>query len=196
MPVTAAPRAAIASARMPPPQPTSSTRLPASKARPSIQSSRRGLISCSGRNSPCGSHQRDASWLNFSSSAGSAFIAALSQKKAPPKRGFSVVRNGYFVFAEPELLDDELLDDASDDEPLALVPPEVELELAPADEGEAPVEAVDSRLPSSAASTRRSGCRQAISFWFLLLSAPSLLHSLPVIGSLLPLPSTWRRLES
>src|SRR5690349_19953831 len=88
MPVTRAPRPAIASARMPPPQPTSSTRLPASGARSSIQSRRSGLISCSGRNSPCGSHQREASWLNFSSSAGSAFIVPFTRKKAPPKRGF------------------------------------------------------------------------------------------------------------
>src|SRR4051812_24104417 len=185
----------MASARMPPPQPTSSTRLPASGARSSIQSSRSGLISCSGRNSPCGSHQREASWLDFSSSAGSAFITALSQKKAPPKRGFLVARDTYFVLADPELLEDELLE-ASDDDPLALVPLEVELELEPAEDGEEPVEAVDSRLPSSSASTRRSGCRQAISFWFLLLSRPRLLHWLPVTGSLLPLPSTSRRLES
>ena len=101
----------------------------------------------------------------------------------------------YFVFADPELLEDELLE-ASDDAPLALVPLEVKLELAPAEDGEVPVEAVDSRLPSSSASTRRSGCRQAISFWFLLLSRQRLLHSLPVMGSLLPLPSASRRLES
>src|SRR4051812_44485887 len=88
MPATVAPRRAMASARMPPPHPTSSTRLPASAAWRSIQSRRKGLMSCSGRNSPCGSHQRCASWLNFSSSAGSAFTRSLSQKKAPPKRGF------------------------------------------------------------------------------------------------------------
>src|SRR3954465_5458255 len=88
MPATVAPRRAMASARMPPPHPTSSTRLPASAAWRSIQSRRKGLMSCSGRNSPCGSHQRCASWLNFSSSAGSAFTPRLSQKKTPPKRGF------------------------------------------------------------------------------------------------------------
>src|SRR3954466_1672437 len=88
MPVTSAPRRAIASARMPPPQPTSSTFLPARPARSSIHCRRSGLISCSGRNSPCGSHQREASALNFSSSAGSTFIREpFSQKKAPPKRG-------------------------------------------------------------------------------------------------------------
>src|SRR5438270_5011873 len=59
---------------MPPPQPTSSTRLPASSTPASIQSRRSGLISCSGRNSPCGSHQRCASFENFSSSCGSAFM--------------------------------------------------------------------------------------------------------------------------
>src|SRR4051812_15164590 len=96
MPVTRAPRAAIASARMPPPQPTSSTFRPSSRARLSIHSRRSGLISCSGRNSPWGSHQREASWLNFSSSAGSTFIggrscAIHSPKKKPRRSGASSV---------------------------------------------------------------------------------------------------------
>ena len=52
MPVTCAPRAAIASVRMPPPQPTSSDALAREAAGdPSIQPRRSGLISCSGRNS-------------------------------------------------------------------------------------------------------------------------------------------------
>src|SRR5690349_7569831 len=89
MPVTRAPRPAIASARMPPPQPTSSTRLPASAARSSIQPRRSGLMSCSGRNSPCGSHQRCASSLNFSSSAGSAFIRTIVPKKSPAYAGLA-----------------------------------------------------------------------------------------------------------
>src|SRR6185436_20415579 len=90
MPVTRAPRRAMLSARMPPPQPTSSTSLPASGAWPSIHSRRSGLISCSGRNSPAGSHQRAARRLNFSSSAGSAFtMAALSQNKKPRTSGVS-----------------------------------------------------------------------------------------------------------
>src|SRR5438132_8998497 len=89
MPVTSAPRPAIASARMPPPQPTSSTRLPPRLARSSIQSRRSGLMSCSGRNSPCGSHQRWASWLNFSSSAGSTFIQSIVPKKSPAEAGLA-----------------------------------------------------------------------------------------------------------
>ncbi len=71
MPVTVAPLRAMASARMPPPQPTSSTRRPCSGARPSIQPSRSGLISCRGRNSLSRSHQRWASSENLASSAGS-----------------------------------------------------------------------------------------------------------------------------
>ena len=73
MPVTVRAARAIASARMPPPQPTSRTRLPARPpATRSIQSRRSGLISCSGRNSLSGSHQRCASAQNLASSAGSA----------------------------------------------------------------------------------------------------------------------------
>src|SRR5437763_2856831 len=97
MPVTSAPRPAIASARMPPPQPTSSTRLPARRARSSIQSRRSGLMSCSGRNSPCGSHQRWASWLNFSNSAGSAFIESIVPKKSPAEAGLACGREKLFV---------------------------------------------------------------------------------------------------
>src|SRR3954467_13754411 len=91
MPVTRAPRRAMLSVRMPPPQPTSSTSLPASGAWLPIHSRRSGLMSCSGRNSPSGSHQRAARRLNFSSSAGSAltFTQAFSQTKTPPQRGFS-----------------------------------------------------------------------------------------------------------
>src|SRR5882672_4941255 len=74
MPVTRAPRCAIASARMPPPQPTSSTLFPLRPRCASIHSRRSGLISCNGLNSPCGSHQRCASELNLASSAGSAFM--------------------------------------------------------------------------------------------------------------------------
>src|SRR5262245_42400139 len=73
MPMTRAPRSAMASASIPPPQPTSSTRLSLSAARRSMWFSRNGLISCSGLNSARGSHQRCASSLNFSSSRGSAF---------------------------------------------------------------------------------------------------------------------------
>src|SRR3954467_9558997 len=179
MPVTRAPRAAIASARMPPPQPTSSTFFPARLARSSIQPRRSGLISCSGRNSPSGSHQREASWLNFSSSAGSTFIrGSLSQKKAPPKRGLFRRRRRYWL----ELEDEE--------------PPFVPLDPALPEPELAPVLAVLSRLPRSAASTRRSGCRHEISFWFLLLSAPRRWHWLPVTGSASPRPSTSRRLRS
>ena len=72
MPVTTAPSRAMASDRMPPPHPTSSTSLPAMPpAICSIQSSRSGLISWSGRNSLAGSHQRCAVSENFASSAGS-----------------------------------------------------------------------------------------------------------------------------
>jgi len=80
--------------------------------------------------------------------------------------------------------------------PLAL--PEVEpvVPVVPA----APVAGVEpavcSRLPRSSASTRRSGCKQAMSFWFLLLSGPMRLHWSPVTGSLSPLPATCRRLLS
>src|SRR5205814_4437269 len=92
-----------------------------------------------------------------------------------------------FVLAEPGLLeDDPALPGLKFCGPL----------VAPAPAGAVAEPAVVSRLPRSAASTRRSGCRQAISFWFLLFSGPSLLHSLPVIGSLLPLPSTCRWLRS
>ena len=45
-------------------------------------------MSCSGRNSPSGSHQRWASWLNFSSSAGSAFTMPIVPKKNPAGAGF------------------------------------------------------------------------------------------------------------
>jgi hypothetical protein len=56
---------AIESERMPPPQPTSTTRLPSSAARPSIQSRRSGLMSCSGRKSPSLSHHWCARSLNL-----------------------------------------------------------------------------------------------------------------------------------
>src|SRR5690606_7196611 len=72
MPSTSAPRPAIDSARMPPPQPMSTTRRPRKGASRSIQASLSGLIWCSGLNSDSGSHQREASAENLASSAGSA----------------------------------------------------------------------------------------------------------------------------
>ena len=72
MPVTCAPWRAMASDKMPPPQPTSKALAPAMGANLAIQSKRRGLIWCSGRNSLSGSHQRWAKSENFASSAGSA----------------------------------------------------------------------------------------------------------------------------
>src|SRR5690606_15599355 len=72
MPVTWAPATAMLSARIPPPQPTSSTSSPSREPTFSwIQPSRNGLITCRGLNSLSGSHQRDARALNFSSSDGS-----------------------------------------------------------------------------------------------------------------------------
>src|SRR5258708_37353400 len=87
MPVTRAPRCAIASAKIPPPQPTSSTFFPRRPRCASIHPRRSGLISCNGLNSPCGSHQRCASWLNLASSAGSAFMQRFSQIKSPARAG-------------------------------------------------------------------------------------------------------------
>src|SRR5690606_41382457 len=52
-------------------QPISSTRLPDSSLRCLMYSSRSGLISCSGRKSPVGSHHLEASESNFAISAGS-----------------------------------------------------------------------------------------------------------------------------
>ncbi len=78
MPVTDAPRCAIASASTPPPQPTSRTRRPASGASRSIHSSRTGLMSCRGRIGPCVSHQRAARSANLRSSDGSAFVCMSS----------------------------------------------------------------------------------------------------------------------
>src|SRR5690554_3101253 len=77
MPVTRAPRWAMASARMPPPQPTSSTSLPARLALSSIQLVRNGLISCSGLNSLSRSHQRLASASNLATSARSTLSVIL-----------------------------------------------------------------------------------------------------------------------
>src|SRR5262245_1431923 len=92
MPVTRAPLRAMLSLRIPPPQPTSRTSRPASGAWLSIHPRRSGLMSCSGRNSPSGSHQRAARRLNLSSSAGSAFtIWAFSQTKNPAAAGFLVI---------------------------------------------------------------------------------------------------------
>ena len=116
IPVTFAPFLTIDSVRIPPPQPISSTFLPLSWVRAWIHSSRSGLISCRGRNSDVGSHQRWASSLNFWISSGSAFIrgiitgislarrtpgrkfpppsphprrrTASGRKKTPPQRGF------------------------------------------------------------------------------------------------------------
>src|SRR5436309_15572537 len=94
MPVTRAPRCAIASARMPPPQPTSSTFFPLRPRCASIHPRRSGLISCSGLNSPCGSHQRCASELNLASSAGSAFMQRFSQIKSPAGAGLAGAGEG------------------------------------------------------------------------------------------------------
>src|SRR5438046_7528697 len=94
MPVTRAPRCAIASARMPPPQSTSSTFLPLRPRCASIHPRRSGLISCSGLNSPCGSHQRCASELNLASSAGSAFMQRFSQIKSPAGAGLAGAGEG------------------------------------------------------------------------------------------------------
>ena len=71
IPRTRAPWRAMASASMPPPQPTSRTRAPASEARSSMKASRSGLSSCSGRNSPAGSHQRCARASNLAISPAS-----------------------------------------------------------------------------------------------------------------------------
>src|SRR5678815_2058785 len=100
MPRTSAPRRAIESARMPPPQPTSTTRLPLRAASESIQSRRSGLISCSGRKSLSLSHHRCARSLNLASSCGSALIIVemvergrSRQRKSPAERGFSDQRS-------------------------------------------------------------------------------------------------------
>lgn len=65
-------------------------------------------------------------------------------------------------------------------EPLVPVEPALpelgEVLLEPVSAGAVLLLAVFSRLPWSSASTRRSGCRQAISFWFLLLSLPMRSH--------------------
>src|SRR5262245_43537362 len=90
---------------MPPPQPTSSTCFPARLAWRSIQSRRSGLISCSGRNSPCGSHQRWASLPNFSSSAGSAFMGSILKTKSPAGAGLFVAEKDRLVLARADDLD-------------------------------------------------------------------------------------------
>ncbi len=77
MPVTVAPLRAMESDRMPPPQPTSSTRFDDRSAKPSIHSRRSGLIWCRGRNSLSGSHHRWANSENLANSAGSAFTDSL-----------------------------------------------------------------------------------------------------------------------
>src|SRR5690625_4376488 len=71
MPVTCAPFPASASERMPPPQPMSTTSAPASVTCRSTKLVRAGLIWCSVRNSPSGSHQREASAPKRPSSTGS-----------------------------------------------------------------------------------------------------------------------------
>ena len=77
--VVAEPALASASVRMPPPQPTSTTlrpdRLP--PACWTIHSRRSGLMSCRGLNSLSGSHHREASAWNLSSSAWSTLAAVL-----------------------------------------------------------------------------------------------------------------------
>src|SRR5690606_21624224 len=92
-----APLRAIASAKIPPPQPTSSTVFPSIPTCSSIQPKRRGLIICSGLNSLSISHQWWARLENFSSSAGSTLIESVMLmivqrveclKKKPRLRGF------------------------------------------------------------------------------------------------------------
>ena len=67
-PFAVAPVLAMASVRMPPPQPTSSTFLPAIGMCFCIQSRRSGLMAWRGLNSLVGSHQRWARALNLSNS--------------------------------------------------------------------------------------------------------------------------------
>src|SRR5687767_1029920 len=62
-------------------------------------------MSCSGRNSPSGSHQRWASWLNFSSSAGSAFINPDSRNKKPRRSGAFVEAGNRSVLARADDFD-------------------------------------------------------------------------------------------
>src|SRR4051812_142125 len=140
--------------------------------------------------------------------------ARVSQKKSPAEAGLPFAQRALYLLVEPDSLGDELpelpglrvpeglyphepLEPGALTVPLAL--PELEpvvpvVPAAPVVAGARP--AVCSRLPSSSASTRRSGCRQAISFWFLLLSGPMRLHWSPVTGSLSPLPATCSRLLS
>src|SRR5690606_14772892 len=98
IPVTRAPRWAMASVRMPPPQPTSSASLPASEDFSSIQLVRSGLISCSGLNSLSRSHQRLARASNLAISARSTFsvimIPLLHLPDPRPGAGFECVRLG------------------------------------------------------------------------------------------------------
>src|SRR6266850_6619321 len=102
MPSTVAPRAAIDSARIPPPQPTSTTRLPERSACSSIQSRRSGFISCNGRISPERSHQRCARSPNFCSSAASTFELMNADGTADEK---SPAAAGPFVAVESLLRD-------------------------------------------------------------------------------------------
>ena len=108
--------------------------------------------------------------------------------------GLPFARRALYLLVEPDSLDEELPElpglrvpeGLYPDEPLEpgaltvpLALPELEpvvpvVPAAPVLAGARP--AVCSRLPRSSASTRRSGCRQAISFWFLLLSRPMRLH--------------------
>src|SRR4051812_37815480 len=114
-------------------------------------------------------------------------VHSFPQKKTPAEAGLPPSRERRYWL---ELEDDPLVPV----EPALPVLDDVPVE--PVAEGAEPLLAVLSRLPSNSASTRRSGCRQAISFWFLLLSLPSFWHSLPVRGCDSPRPSTCRRLES
>jgi hypothetical protein len=102
----------------------------------------------------------------------------LSQKKAPPKRGSFAAGAADWLEPPPEA-------------------PEVAVPVVPVAPvaGAAPVPAT-SRLPSSSASTRRSGCRQETSFRLLAFSGPMRLQVSPVIGFSSPRPSTWMRLWS
>ena len=71
MPVTSAPRCAIASLSRPPPQPTSRTRLPRSDGLLVDVVQPHGIQHMQRRNSPCGSHQRCAVASKRAISAGS-----------------------------------------------------------------------------------------------------------------------------
>ena len=85
---------------MPPPQPTSSTVLPARlPAHSWIHSRRSGLMACRGLNSLSGSHQRLASALNLSSSAWSALTVA--ERNLRYAWSWAVRRRGGAIYRGP-----------------------------------------------------------------------------------------------